>query len=166
MPFFYDLNHNSTTNATANTASQVIWAKTIANQETLGLYGLFAGAKSGTAGGGLLRLAVSTSSTGGMASGGTAVTPFDKNFRSPAAQSVWANDVSAITGSTGPTSRLSVGFAQTGGMGGYVPLVPTAAIQMIANSTVTFNPTDWEFTSIAFSSTVNYDYTIDIGEGI
>lgn len=167
MPYFYDLQHNSTTNATANTSFTHLFAKTAANQETLALYGMFAAAKNGTAGGGILRVSASTSSTGGVATGGTAVTPNPKNVRgSAAAQSVWANDVSAITASTGPTGRLSVGFAQTGGMGGYVPLVPTAALQMIANSTVTFQPTDWEFTTIAFSSTVNFDYLIDIGEGI
>lgn len=169
MPYFYDLNRNSTTSGTAGTISGIAVVKTAANQETLGIYGLFGTARYLTAGGASLRIYQSTSSTGGIATGGTSVTPNPKNLRgSVAAQSVWVNDASAITLSTGSTgaARLSVGMAQTGGMGGYVPLVPSMALQMIPNSTVTNQPSDFEFASIAASTSVSFDWTIDLGEGI
>jgi hypothetical protein len=166
VPYFYDLFHTSTTYI-AGLAGQVLWAKTASNQETLAMYGMFANARGATAGGGSLRLSANTSSTGGIATSGTAVTPQPKNARgNVAAQSVWANDATTITGSSGPLLRCSIGFAQTGGQGGYVPVVPTAAQQMIAGSTVTFQPTDWEFTSIASTSGIAFDYGVEIGEGI
>lgn len=161
MPFFYDLNKATTTNSSAGSESTHMWAKTAANQETLGIYGLYAASRFGTAGGSQLRLKTNTGTT---ASGGTAQTPTAKNLRgNPSAQSTWANDVSAITAGTTLITRLSVGFAQTGGMGGYVPIVPTAAIQMMPNAT---NPVDAEITSDAASNSVTFDLTIDIGEGI
>ena len=113
------------------------------------------------AGGAQLRL---KSNTGSTATGGTGQTPTPKNLRgNPSAQSIWANDGATITNGTTLTTRLSVGFAQTGGMGGYVPIVPTAAIQMMPNAT---NPIDVEVTSDAATASVTFDATIDIGEGI
>ena len=68
-----------------------------------------------------------------------------------------------MTASSSASTRMTVGFAQTGGMGGYVPIVPTAAIQMMPNAT---NPVDVEVTSDAATASVTFDLTIDIGEGI
>lgn len=165
MPYFYDLTRTSTS-AIAASAAQVAWAKTIAAQETLALYGMFASFRSTSAGGGTFRMADNTSS-GSLASGGSSATPQPKNRRgSAAAQSLWFNDASAITASSlGQNPRVIAGFAATGGMGGYVPLVPQQAIQMMTSSTTQFNPVDWEFTSITSSSGL-YDWVIDIGEGI
>jgi len=161
LPFFYDLNRAETTNGSANTVSTHFWGKTAANQETVGIYGLYAASRFATAGGAQLRLSHNTGTT---ASGGTAQTPAPKNLRgNPAAQSSWSNDGAAITAGTTLITRLSVGFAQTGGMGGYVPIVPTAAVQMMPNAT---NPVDVEITSDASTASVTFDLTIDIGEGI
>lgn len=160
-PFFYDLNRAETTNASGNTESTHFYGKTVANQETVGIYGLFAASRFATAGGAQLRV---KTNTGVVASGGTSQTPFPKNSRgNPAAQSTWFNDGATITVGTTLTPRLSVGFAQTGGMGGYVPIVPTAAIQMMPNS---LNPVDVEITSDAATASVTFDLTLDIGEGI
>lgn len=160
-PFFYDLNRAETSNVSANAESTHFWGKTAANQETCGIYGLYAASRFATAGGAQLRL---KSNTGSTATGGTGQTPTPKNLRgNPAAQSIWANDGATITNGTTLTTRLSVGFAQTGGMGGYVPIVPTAAIQMMPNAT---NPVDVEVTSDAATASVTFDLTIDIGEGI
>jgi hypothetical protein len=161
MPFFYDLERATTTNGSANTESPHLWGTTIANQETVGIYGMYASARSNTAGGGSLRL---KDNTGTVASGGTAQTPVPKNRRgNPAAQSVWKNDASAITPGLTLLVRLVAGFAQTGGQGGYVPIVPTAAIQMMPNAT---NPVDVEIDSIAATSSIAIDILLEIGEGI
>jgi hypothetical protein len=77
---------------------------------------------------------------------------------------VWNNDGSAITAGGGPlTTRVTVGFAQTGGMGGWVATEPTNKIQMMPNAT---NPVDVEFTSLASSASVTFDQTVEFGEGI
>jgi hypothetical protein len=161
LPYFYDLNRAETTNGSANTVSTHFWGKTVANQETLGIYGLYAASRFATAGGAQLRLA---HNTGVTASGGTSQTAQPKNLRgSPAAQSSWFNDGATITVGTTLLQRLTVGFAQTGGMGGYVPIVPMAAIQMMPNAT---NPIDVEVQSDASTASVTFDLTIDFGEGI
>jgi hypothetical protein len=161
MPFFYDMNYSLTTSGSAGTEVTQMWGKTVANQETVGIYGLYAASRFGTAGGAQLRL---KHNTGAVASGGTSQTPAPKNLRgNPAAQSTWFNAGSAITPGAALVQRLTVGFAQTGGMGGYVPIVPGDAIQMQPNST---NPVDVEITAVASSSSVTADMTVDIGEGI
>lgn len=161
MPFFYDLNRAVTTNGTAGTESTHLWGTTVANQETTGIYGVYAASRFLTAGGGQINV---KDNTGTVASGGTAQTPLAKNRRgNPAAQSLWKNDATAITNGTTLLIRLTVGFAQTGGMGGYVPIVPTAAIQMMPNAT---NPVDVEITSDMASNSVTANITVDIGEGI
>jgi hypothetical protein len=160
VPFFYDINRATATNGSANTETSHLWGKTVANQETVGIYGAYATARSNTAGGATLRI---KDNTGTTASGGTATTPAPKNRRgNPAAQSTWNNDATAITAGTTLVVRESIGFAQTGGMGGYVPPLQQAAIQMMPNAT---NPVDVEVTSIAATASINFDFGLDIGEG-
>ena len=161
MPFFYDINRQTTSNGTAGTETTHLWGQTVANQETAGIYGIYAASRFLTAGGGQINL---KDNTGTVASGGTATTPTAKNRRgNPAAQSTWKNDATAITPGTTLVIRSTVGFAQTGGMGGYVPIVPTAAIQLMPNAT---NPVDAEITSDMASNSVTFGMTADIGEGI
>lgn len=161
MPYFYDVNRQTTSNGTAGTETTHLRSATVANQETQGIYGVYAASRFLTAGGGQINV---KDNTGTAASGGTAQTPRPKNIRgSVAAQSTWFNDATAITAGTTLTIRLTVGFAQTGGMGGYVPIVPTAAIQMMPNAT---NPVDLEITSDMASNSVTFGLTVDIGEGI
>lgn len=161
MPFFYDITRATQTNGSANTETTHLAGKTVANQETVGIYGAYATARSNTAGGASLRL---KDNTGTVFSGGTATTPNPKNRRgNPAAQSTWVNDATAITPGLTLLVRCAVGFAQTGGMGGYVPPTQQAAVQMMPNTT---NPVDVEVTSIAATASINFDLTVDIGEGI
>lgn len=161
MPFYYDIARATATNGTANTETSHLAGKTVASQETVGIYGIYATARSNTAGGASLRL---KDNTGTVFSGGTATTPTAKNRRgNPAAQSTWVNDATAITPGTVLLTRLAVGFAQTGGMGGYVPPTQQAAVQMIAGTT---NPVDVEVTSLAATSSINFDLLVDIGEGV
>jgi hypothetical protein len=161
MPYFYDITRATTSNGTAGTETTHIRGVTIANQETVGLYGAYAASRFLTAGGGQLRVKTCSVTA---ATGGTSTTPTPKNIRgSVAAQSTWFNDASAITAGGTTLVRLSVGFAQTGGMGGYVPIVPTAAIQMMPNAA---SPLDLEVTSDMASNSVTFELTLDIGEGI
>jgi hypothetical protein len=161
MPFLYDLNRVTTTNASGGTETTHMRAATIANQETVNISGLYATARAATAGGATLR---AKHNTGTAASGGTAQTPAPKNLRgNPAAQSTWFNDATAITAGGTLVQRISVGFAQTGGMGGYVPTLQNGAVQMMPNTT---NPVDLEITSIASAGAIPFDFTVDIGEGI
>ena len=161
MPFCYDLQRSTTTNGSANTESTHLWGKTVANQETVSILGIYAAGRGSTAGGGQIRL---KDNTGTTASGGTSQTALPKNRRgNVAAQSTWFNDASAITPGGTLLVRLSVGFAQTGGMGGYVPITPQDAIQMMPNVT---NPVDVEVLSIASATSVPVDITVEIGEGV
>ena len=112
------------------------------------------------AGGNQFRL---KTNTGTVASGGAAQTPGVKNVRGAvAAQSVWANDNSAITPGATLATRLSIGFASTGGQGGWQASEPSEKFACMPNST---NPVDVEFTSIASQASVLFDATINFNEG-
>lgn len=161
MPFFYDLKRAFTTSGSANTEVTELWGTTIANQETVGIYGIYGACRFATAGGAQLKL---KHNTGTIASGGTAQTPSPKNLRgNPAAQSSWKDSATAITPGGTLVVRLTVGMAQTGGMGGYVPITPQDAVQMMPNAT---NPVDVELTSNAATASVTGDLTVEIGEGV
>lgn len=161
MPIYYDVVRATTTNGSAGTESSVLWGKTAANQETVGISGVYIASRFGTAGGAQIRM---KDNTGTTASGGTGQTPAPRNRRAaPAAQSVWANDATAITPGATLVTRVTVGFAQTGGMGGWVATEPTAKLQMMPNAT---NPVDVEFTSLASSASVTAELTVEFGEGI
>lgn len=161
MPFYYDVSGAHTSNGTANTTSTHLWAKTAANQETVDIKGIYVTGRGSTAGGAQLR---AMSNTGTTASGGTGQTPAARNLRgNPAAQSVWANDSVAISAGGTLLQRLSIGFAQTGGMGGWVALEPSAGLQMQPNAA---NPVDMEFVSDAASASVPFDLTVEFSEGV
>src|SRR5207253_1281045 len=99
---------------------------------------------------------------GTIASGGTAQTPSPRNLRgSVAAQSSWKNDATAITPGTTLVQRVSIGFAQTGGMGGWVATEPTAKVQLMPNGA---SPIDVEITSIANGTTLPIEITLEFGE--
>jgi hypothetical protein len=161
MPFFYDVQRVTTSNGSANTETTHLAVKTVANQETAGIFGVIGTARSLTAGGGQLR---TKHNTGTVYSGGSSQTPAPKNLRgAPAAQASWVNDGSAITPGTALVLRSSVGFAQTGGTGGLQPIQQQAAYQLMPNST---NPIDMEWTSIMASASIAIDITVETGEGI
>ena len=160
MPY-YDVYRASTTNASGGTENTHAWAKTIANQETVLLKALYAAARFGTAGGSQMRV---KTNTGTVASGGTANTPGVKNIRSAvAAQSTWFDDTSAITIGTTLKVRLSVGFAQTGGQGGWNALEAADSFALNANS---LSPVDVEFTNVASGSSVPFDFSAEFNEGV
>lgn len=161
MPFYYDLNYAMTTSSSAGTEVSQLWGVTVANQETVGIVGIYPNSRFATAGGAQVRM---KHNTGTIASGGTAQTPAPKNLRgNPAAQSTWKNAGTTITPGTTLVTRMSVGFAQTGGQGGYVPITPADAVQLMPNGA---NPINVEFTALAASASVTGDLNVEISEGI
>lgn len=166
MPFFYDITRLSTSSTASLTevVSPHLFGKCGSNVDPVTIVGIFATARFGTAGGGSFRLKSNTSTTS-VASGGTGTAPTAKHPRAPSALSTWANDAAAITAGGTLTVRASVGFAQTGGMGGYMPIVPSASVTMLTGSTLAAGVQDLEFTSIAFSTGVQFDWTVDMAEG-
>jgi hypothetical protein len=160
LPFYYDVNRAETSSGSAGTEAYHFYAATVANQETAALKGIFIASRFGTAGGAQYRV---KTNTGTAASGGSSQTPAKRNLRgNPSAQTTWFNDGSAITNGGTLTTRLTIGFAQTGGMGGWVPVEAPDAIVMMPNAT---NPVDTEFTSIASSASVTFDVTHEFSEG-
>lgn len=160
MPFYYDLVRSITASGTPGTEVTHLWGKTIANQQVLALASLSVAARFGTAGGGQIRL---KTNTGVVASGGTGQTPFARNPLARSADSIWANDATAITPGTVLTTRMSVGFSQTGGPGVWVAMEPEARVQMMPNSV---NPIDAEITSLATTASVTADVSLEIAEGV
>lgn len=160
MPLYYDLNFAFTSSGSAGTEITTMWGHTAANQETVNIIGLYGTCRGGVAGGASLRL---KDNTGVTASGGTSQTPLPKNRRLTAAQSLWLNNGTAITNGTVLLTRYSVGLAQTGGQGGYIPITPFAGVQMMPNST---NPIDVEVTNLCNGSSIPIDQTLEIGEGV
>jgi hypothetical protein len=153
MPFYYDVNRSTTTNAAVMTETTHLWAAAVSNQQTLGLYAVYF-APFGTAAIGAAVGRVKTNA-GPTAAGGTATTPKARSLLAPAAQSIWKTDASL-------TTRISIGFAQAGGMGAWSPPESSAKVQMMSNAT---NPVDIEFTSIASASSVPFDLTVEFSEG-
>ncbi len=128
---------------------------TIANQETCRVAGIYGTARSGTAGGGSLRLKTySVASTVGQQQ-----TPQPRHPSAPAA-SVTA--FQAPTAGTFKALRMSVGLAQTGGMGGWVNLEAPASIQLLANGGANGNA---DVVSIMNAASVAFDATVEIVEG-
>jgi hypothetical protein len=161
LPYYYDVNRVTTSNASAGTSTTHIATKTVSNQETVGISGIYVAGRFGTAGGAQIN---ASHNTGTVYSGGTAQTPAPRNLRgSPAAQSTWVNDTTVITPGTTLVQRLTIGFAQTGGMGGWVATEPTNKFQLMPNTT---NPVDFEFASVANAATVPLNLTVEFGEGI
>ena len=161
MPFYYDVNRSTATNAAVGKETTHLWAATVSNQQSMGIYAVYFAA-FGTAATGAAVGRVKTN-MGPTATGGTTTTPKARSPLAPAAQSVWKNDASAITAGAALTTRISIGFAQAGGMGAWSPLDSSAKVQMMGNAS---NPVDIEFTSIASAGGVPFDVTVEFGEGI
>ena len=41
MPFYYDVNRSTTTNAAAGTETTHLWAATVSNQQSMGIYAVY-----------------------------------------------------------------------------------------------------------------------------
>lgn len=158
MPMFYDVTRSITTNGSGGTLSTHLRALTVTQQPTMSLMNVYGSMRSGTAGGAQVRVVTSGATIG---SGGTSQTPAKKNANNAAAQTTWFNDATAITPGTTPTTRFTVGLAQTGGMGGWAPIQPDEAIQLLANGG---NNGNLEVGSLANATSVAGDLTVGFSE--
>jgi hypothetical protein len=132
-------------------------ALTTTAQATVRIMGVYGACRSGTAGGAQLR--VKTFTTPG--SGGTSTTPSKRNGNSPAASSIWANDATALTAGTTAVTRLTIGLAQTGGMGGWVALEVDHALALLTGSGASGN---MEIYSISNAASIAIDITTEFQE--
>lgn len=157
MPMYYDIVTNITTNASGGSVSTSPHVRMLTGTGvSAAIKGVYAGARSSTAGGGLIQLFIAGTA---MSSMGTTYTPNKKNPQQPAALTSAAT-ATTCTGATS-TKRLSVGFAQTGGMGGWVAIEPDAAILLQPGGSAAGN---LEFESLANAASVLADLTIEFSE--
>ena len=104
--------------------------------------------------------------TGTIYSGGGVATITAKNMRLGsvlAQQSQWVVDSTGIVAGTTLVQRLSVGFAQTGGMGGWVGTEPDNRFKLMSGGT---QPIDMEITTIATGTTIPIELSVEFGEGV
>ena len=148
MPFYYDVSRETTTNGTTQTLSTHFRSTTTPHY---GIVGLYANARHGTAGGGVI-YAIRPGTTG---SGGTAATENKKHLDNPAAGAAWLDDTSAITPGATPQTQVTVGIAQTGGQGGWVALERDMALQVKAGGV------GFEVGSKAIGTSVPINVSID-----
>lgn len=149
MPHYYSVTRSATTNGTGNTCSSHVYLLTIANQQNAAVAQIMASIRnSTTAGSGYLSVnRASISPTLGGANTPTELNPFGT-----AAQTTAFDDSSAI-GTGGTTARqFSIGFAQTGGQGGWVALERDNAVTLNANGGVAGNVKLDSFTATASQS--------------
>ena len=120
MPFYYNFSRSATTNGTGNTCSAHVRLITVANQQNCVVVQLMAAVRnSTTAGSGFLSVAtLAADSTGGM----TSITPAKANPLSQAASTTAFTDATSTAKGSAVTRLFSIGFAQTGGQGGWVAL--------------------------------------------
>lgn len=135
MPYYYNFTRSATTNGTGNTCSNHYRLLAVANQQNCGVVQIMCSVRnSTTAGSGFLSVVQSTANN--SLTGGTTRTPNKMNANSPAAATTAADDATAFTSfGAGFTRTFSIGFAQTGGQGGWVSLERDNAVTLLANST-------------------------------
>lgn len=158
MPYYYDVYRAHTTNSSANTCSWAIRLLTVANQPTMKIVGLIAASRFGTAGGGQIRLRTTATNTDG---GGTSYTPAKRNSSNPTVNTTAFTDATAITAGGAVTEHISVGFAQTGGTGGWTALDGDHAMNLNANGGVNGAAT---VASFATTASVTMDITVEFSE--
>ena len=165
MPYYYSVSRTPgtigtacTTNGSANTLSTHFRFATIANQQIARIMGLFAASRFGTAGGAAMYLV----RPGTIGTGGTANTPASKKgtlYR--AADTLAFDDATAITAGATPIQQQAVGFAQTGGMGGWVALEVDDGYAMAPNAGANGQ---LEVATKANTASVTFDPTINLQE--
>lgn len=164
MPKYYDFTTLSAavTNGTTQTESQHFRMETSASGNVVRITQVLAKARHNTAGGAAIRIKTATSS---ISTGGTAITPVGR-AQSTGAQGptvTVASTGSALTASgTGTVTRQTIGFAQTGGTGGWTATEPDDCIQLLPKSNSTYG--NAELHSIAIGTTVPIDVTVEFSE--
>lgn len=149
MPYYYTCTRSATTNGTGNTCSTHFRFLTAANAQNATFVQILASIRNSiTAGSGFL--SVAKKSAAATLGGGGAYTPLKANNNSPAAALTAADDSSAFTTEFAATTRLfAIGYAQTGGQGGWVALERDNGLTLLANAGANGNALLDSFTATA-----------------
>ena len=154
MPFYYDISVGQTSNATVNTENQAARLLTIANQTPASVMGLYMACRMASAGGAEMRL--KTAATAGTA--GTGVTPAKRHPNAPAASTT---AFTAHTAGGTLTTRLVIGAAATGGLGGWVALNDDHGFTLLPNAGANGN---CELTNISALASTLIEWTLEFLE--
>lgn len=160
MPFYYSINRPTTTNGTGNTCSNHAYLLSVANQANGFIVGVMCNIRnSTTAGSGVLRTARLT----GAPSGGTALTANKRNPDNPTAATTTFGDATAISYGAFSVNYqgIDIGFAQTGGQGGWVALERDHALTLKPNGGANGNAVFDSFTATASQS---IQVSVEFGE--
>ena len=162
MPKYYDMGTtgSATTDGTTQTEAVHLAMLTTASGNVVRITQVLAQARHTTAGGAAIRI----KHTGGLFSGGGAITPTPRQASTgaqAAAVSCFSTG-SALTAGTAPVIRQQFGFAQTGGTGGWTAVEPDDAIQLLPKTTSTFG--NAEFHSIAIGTAVPFGLSVEFSE--
>ena len=159
MPFYYSTNRPATTNGTGNTCSTHTYLLTVANQANCFVVGIMANVRnSTTAGSGVLRAA----RLAGAPIGGTALPANKRNMNNPAAGTTPFGDATSITSGSATTYiGIDVGFAQTGGQGGWVALERDHAVTLSPNGGANGNV---QFDSFTATASQALQVSVEFGE--
>ena len=134
MPAYYNATRATTTNASANTCSTHLQARTVTNQPTARIVSVTAAGRptNSTAGAAEVRIGRLDS----QGSGGTALTLNCTRWGSPVPKLTLFSDASGFGTTGGATTYFqAIGFAQTGGQNGWVALEPDDAIHLYNSTT-------------------------------
>jgi len=157
-PQYYDVFFSATTNSAAGSQSTSPHIRLLSGSNvSTAVKGLYAAGKSGTAGGGQIRMITAATAFSSM---GTGYTPTKRNPGYTAALTSAAT-ATTCTGNT-TTVRASVGWAQTGGMGGWVAIEPDAAVILTQGGGANGN---MEISSLSNAASINVDLTVEFSEG-
>jgi hypothetical protein len=158
---YYDMAVAATSSSSAGAQSTGAAARILASgTPSVSIRGCYAAARGGTAGGGILRCITAT--TAFATCNASTYTPARRNPNYAAAASSYltACNCSQLAPAAG-AERFAVGFAQTGGMGGWVAIEPDAAVTLLTGGGANGNA---EFSPIANAASVTYDFTIEFCE--
>lgn len=157
MPAYFDISTSFTANSAAGTQSTQAHIRLLTGSNVPALVkGCYVGARSGTAGGGQVRIITAGTA---MSSQGTGFTPTKRNPNSQAATTSAATATTCQGATT--TVRTSIGVAQTGGMGGWVAIEPDAAILLISGGGANGNA---EIASVFNAASIVFDLTAEFSE--
>jgi hypothetical protein len=157
LPAYFDVAASLTSSTSAGTATSGAIRLLTGTAVAAAIKGVYVGTRSGTAGGGQMRLITAGTALSSM---GTGITPNKRNPNTPYA----AATTSAASGQTHANTtnlRASIGTAQTGGMGGWVAIEPDAAILLLAAGGANGN-----FEAVPFynAASMAYDITVEFSE--
>jgi hypothetical protein len=153
--FYYDVYRSATTNPTPNTEDNLLALRTVANQRTAAIFGLYVSGRLATPGGIVIRL----KTTAVISTGGSAVTPQKRDPDAPAA-STTAFDL-AFTDGTTATVRQIVGVAAQGGFGGWFAATPEQAIILKPNAGASGNA---ELHDISAAASAPFEANLEFAE--